>query len=138
MHSSEDNDIRRLFEGFQPQLPSDSLFMAKLEKEMKAVEFIKQQNMAYKNMVRKAAVIAASVGFIVGLLLSLTVHLMGTLISNFNLDIPVVRSSYDFTINLQLLVWIAIGGLTVFSALSAYELSLVRLKSKNSMRRPSL
>ena len=126
-----DNDIKKLFEDFNPELPSDSLFIARLEKEMNTVEIIRNQNIAYKKIVRLAALISASVGFAVGLLLSLAVPYMSGLLKNFNINIPFVQNSYPIEINLQLLVWIAIGGLSVFAALSTYDLTIVRLRLKN-------
>lgn len=38
----EDDKIKGLFEGFAPQLSSDSQFLDKLQRELDGVEFVKQ------------------------------------------------------------------------------------------------
>lgn len=65
----EDESIRRLFDGFTPPAAtSDDDFMARLERNMDAVDVVKRQISSDRRRLRGAALVASFTGFIVGAL----------------------------------------------------------------------
>ena len=64
----EDEKLRNLFSGFEPELTPDIEFMEKIQRNLDTVELIRRQTVSERSKNKKAVMIAASVGFIVGVL----------------------------------------------------------------------
>lgn len=61
-----EDKISELFKGYNPDLSPDSLFMERLEHNLRAVDIVKQQLKASNRKNRLAIIAAAITGFIVG------------------------------------------------------------------------
>ncbi len=128
----EDDKIRNLFDNFEPELSSSFQFMNQLKKNMDAVEIVKQHNVALKKRNRLAVVIAAVSGFIMGVILTLLFPLIGDWVSTFNISIPRLQIS-TITIDFSFIAWIVMAGVSIITALNAYEIALAKLTSKDGL-----
>lgn len=67
----DDNKLKSLFEDYQPEISSDFIFMNNLQRNMDAMEMVRQHNIAMQRQNRRAVVMAAFVGFISGIIITL-------------------------------------------------------------------
>lgn len=124
----EEDSLQNLFDNFNPELSSDDLFMNKLQKNLDSVELIRQYDAQLKVQSRKAVVIAAVVGFIVGVLLTLSLPYLGLTVSHLQLQLhesSLLRMLID---NYRVFVWLIIGGTSVVTAVNTYEMALSLFK----------
>lgn len=128
----EDDKIKDLFSSFEPEMPSDFQFMARLRRSMEAVELVKQHNLAMRRRNKKAVVIAALSGFAAGVLLTLLFPLVGDWISVVSISIPHMGIS-PITIEYQLVAWIVVAIVSVLIAFNVYEIAMSRLASKETV-----
>lgn len=61
-----DYKLRNLFADYEPEMQNDAMFMARLERKLRAVEFIREKNAAAKRNNRVAMAIACAAGFLAG------------------------------------------------------------------------
>lgn len=78
--TQEDNDLRELLSTFSPAQTPELDFMARLQSRMDTVDLVKEQIAIERQRNRRAIVIAALCGVIVGALLALTLPLMVSII----------------------------------------------------------
>lgn len=129
----EDDKLKDLFLDFQPELPSSSFqFMTTLQKNMEAVEIVKQHNLALRRRNKLAVAVAALSGFAMGVILTLLFPLLGDWISTFNLSLPHLSFS-SVTIDYSFVAWIVMAGVCIITALNAYEIALAKLTPKESI-----
>ncbi|MDE6637883.1 MAG: hypothetical protein K2K32_06580, partial [Muribaculaceae bacterium] len=102
----EEDKLKDIFKEFNPELSSSFQFMTKLQKNMEAVEIVKQYNAAQKKRNKFAVTIAAACGFAVGVILTLLFPLMGDLVSTFSVSLPFLHVS-SLTINYSFISWIS-------------------------------
>ena len=119
----EEDKLKDLFEEFQPELTSDSLFMARLQKSMNAVEIVRQRQAETRRRGRLAVIVAAATGFAVGALLCLLLPYLGDFVSEMSFSAPGLEA---VKVNRQLIVWSVIGLASVLTSLNAYHLTLAR------------
>ena len=127
----EEDKLKDIFKEFNPELSSSFQFMTKLQKNMEAVEIVKQYNAAQKKRNKFAVTIAAACGFAVGVILTLLFPLMGDLVSTFSVSLPFLHVS-SLTINYSFISWISIAALSVITALNAYDIALAKLNHTGS------
>ncbi|MDE5924794.1 MAG: hypothetical protein K2G75_05665 [Muribaculaceae bacterium] len=125
----EDDKLKSLFSDFDPELSSDFSFMNKLERNLNSVELIKRHASEVRSRCRKAVVIAAFVGFIVGYLFSLTLPYLSAAVSTWQLTLPRESMMNAFADCFTTIAWIVIGATSVLAALNFYEISLSLLKT---------
>ena len=123
----EDDKIRILFSRFEPELSSDFMFMNKLRQNLNAVEIVRQQNRELRSRNKKAVVIAATVGFIVGFMFSLSLPYINDFVSRLQLSMPDTSPISSLSDYLIVLAWMIIGATSVFAALNTYEISITLL-----------
>lgn len=128
----EDDKFKFLFSDFEPELSSDSQFMNKLQQNLNSVEIIKQHTAEVRARCKKAVVIAAFVGFIVGFLFSLSLPYLSEVVSNWQLTLPSESVMSTLANNFTTIAWLVIGGTSVLAALNSYEISLSLLKPKET------
>lgn len=128
----EDDKLKFLFMNFEPELSSDSQFMNKLQQNLNSVEIIKQHSAEIRARSKKAVVIAAFVGFIVGFLFSLSLPYLSEAVSNWQLTLPSESVMNTLANNFTTIAWLVIGGTSVLAALNSYEISLSLLKPKET------
>jgi uncharacterized membrane protein (DUF485 family) len=128
----EDYKLKELFTNFQPEMSSSLLFMDKLQKNMERVEFLKQHNLAIKRRNRLAVCIAATSGFIMGVILTLLFPLVESWVSTFSISLPLLRI-HNLTIG-YIVGWIVMAAACIITALNAYEIAFIKLTPKGSIR----
>ena len=65
----EEDKLKDVFEGFDPELTSDSLFMSRLRRSMEAVEIVRERQAELRRRGCRAVVVAAITGCAVGIFL---------------------------------------------------------------------
>lgn len=128
----EEDRLKDLFSDFQPELPSSFQFMARLQKNMEAVEIVKQHNLALSRRNKLAVAIAALSGFAMGVILTLLFPLIGDWVSTFSISLPHLHVS-SITVDYSFLAWIVMAGVCIITALNAYEIALAKLTPQDSL-----
>lgn len=129
----DDNKLKTLFSNFEPELTSDSRFMDKLQRSLNSVEIIKQHTAEVRSRNKTAVIIAAVSGFIIGLLLSLSLPYLSHAVSNWQLTLPNESLLNAVANNFTIIAWLIVGGTSVLMALNTYEISLSLLKPKETV-----
>ena len=115
----EEDKIITLFKEFQPTMPlSDDKFMQELQRNMESVEIIRSQIVASRRSGRRAAFVAAIVGFIAGIV---TTGLMKLLAPYFQEWHPSFFSEFSWELNKQVVGYIFIAAASTLSAIAAYR-----------------
>jgi hypothetical protein len=127
----DDDKLKELFTNFQPEMSSSLQFMAKLQKNMEQVEILRQHHLAIKERNKFAVCIAAAIGFLVGVILTLLFPLIGSWVSTFSISLPHLQIS-SITIDYSFVGWMIVAVTCVIIALNAYEIALVKLTPKES------
>ena len=127
----DDDKLKDLFSNFDPKLSSSMDFMTRLQRNMEAVEAVRQYNLAQKRRNRLAVAIAALSGFAMGVILTLLFPLIGSWVSTISLAIPYIHAT-SLTIDSSVVGWIIMATVCVITALNAYEIALVRLSPKSA------
>lgn len=130
----QDNELKDLFHNFEPKLPPDRDFMDRLQQKLDAVEFIRQHNAVLKRRQKKAVILAALAGFLVGCAFSLCLPYIGERISHLSLSLPdgtFWKTLADMYLPATWCVMAILSGLTV---LKTYELSLAIMGGKDGER----
>lgn len=126
----EEDKLKDLFANYKPEISSDFKFMTRLKQNLDLVEMIKQRNSEVASKRKKAVVIAACVGFIVGFLFSLTLPYIGDIAMSLQSSLPsgsALKMIADNYLTVSLLI---MGGTTVFLSLNTYDLSLSLMKQR--------
>ncbi|MDE7388562.1 MAG: hypothetical protein K2M97_04845, partial [Muribaculaceae bacterium] len=84
----EDDELKRIFSDFEPDMSPDFQFVSKLEQRLEAVEIVREQVAEVRSRSRKAVVIAAVVGFVVGFLSSLSLPYLSAAVARWQLTLP--------------------------------------------------
>lgn len=125
----EDEKIRSLFTDFEPELSSDFMFMNKLQQSLDSVEIVRQHTAELRRRNKKAVVLAAAVGFIVGFLFSLSLPYLNNAIAKWLLSLPDASFIHTIANYSTVMAWLVIGATSVFAALNTYEISLSLLST---------
>ncbi len=103
----EQDKIKSIFDNFQPRLAtSDENFMARLERNIRAVEVVKQQLEKNQKRNRLALCMASVTGFIFGILMTLCYPAITNLVKNLlhcNFSLSSIPEIYTDTVTLALL-----------------------------------
>lgn len=126
----EDNELRSLFAGFNPPMSSDAHFLDRLQTSLKAVESARAELAAMRRSNRRAVIIAAFAGFIMGVIATLAMPHLLSLASGFAASLPAGIVTGALADNLPIIAWVLTAAIIVFTALNTYDLSL-RLLTPN-------
>ena len=126
----EEEKIKGIFAEFQPELPGDELFMARLENRLNNVEYIRRKNLSTIKRSRRAAVIAALVGVAAGLLLSLAVPYVMALLPAQAYNIPTAAPTMTLGETARLTVWAIVAATSALLAVNAYHLASAPSRTK--------
>lgn len=121
----EDNKIQNLFADFQPPLSSRTAFMAKLQKRMDAVEEVRCYNEALKRRYRTAVAVASLCGFACGVLLTLMFPMIYSWVATVGESWSQLPD-FNMTSGYNVISWIIVGGISLTTAMTSYELCLAR------------
>lgn len=122
----EDDRIRELFKDFDPELSPDNRFIERVQRGLNTVEAVRRQNVIMRKHNRIAVTIAALVGFVTGVSLTLLFPLMWRYVSTIHIAIPKV----DIVIDSQYVVWILSAAASMIIALNTYEIAIAKLTGK--------
>lgn len=123
----DDDKIKGLFSDFTPELSPDELIMSALQRNISAVESVRQQHVALRRRSRVAVLIAACVGFLTGVIFSLLLPMITNWIISVRITLPFIDvASVDYSF----MAWILMAGVSALTALNAYEIAMVRLPFK--------
>ena len=100
------------------------LIFGSWQRNLNAVEIVRQQNRMMLARNKRAVVIAAMAGFLVGLIFSFALPYIGDMIAGLRPTLDVGSVGYILADNYQLITWLIIGAVSVFTSLNTYELVL--------------
>ena len=125
----EEDKLKDIFKDFNPDLSSDSDFISRLERSMKAVEIVKRQNAETHRRSKRAIVWAALAGFVAGIVMTILqpyiFKWLGGL--DFTISIPSVTT---VSIDPGLIVWIATAAISATIAYNTYEIASSQLSTR--------
>lgn len=126
----EDENIKELFQRFQPDMSSDSLFLNRLKRNMEAVEIVKQHSSAVRRRNRIAVTVAALCGVVTGLIMGLLLQIISQ--SEFTIDLALPASNFiGFRFNWQIIGWMIAAIACALTANNVYELMMAKTVAKN-------
>ena len=120
----EDDKLKEIFSNFEPGLSSDLSFMARLQHNLDAVEIIKRHNAAQRAQNRRAVAIAAIVGFVVGVLFSLSLPYLCAIMASITASLPSESVLKTIANHYSVLGCFIIGATSVLMAKNTYDISL--------------
>lgn len=126
----EDKSIRELFNNFDPELSNDFQFMSRLKNNMDSVELVKKHNLELQRKNRKAVIIAASVGFLFGLLFSMFLPTIGEAVKGMQAGLHPGSFVSLLAVNYLPIALTIIAGGSVFISLNTFDLALYLLGRK--------
>ncbi len=124
----QDDPLKKLFDGFDPQLDDTTRFMSRLEARLDSVEIIRSKTAASRRLYIIAAVIAAFVGFVSGVIITLLLPHIGLNMltsSSTTVVAPAIARVIEPATALPILL---IAALSLFIAVNAYSVTLYFLK----------
>lgn len=120
----DDNNIRELFNDFNPLISDSDRFISRLQHQLDIVDIVKARSQTIHKATRRAAIIAGTTGFIAGFLLSMLLPHIATFVSRLNLNAYSLGLSVDVENIYATISWLLIGIISTFIAVNAYSLSL--------------
>ncbi|MDE7463344.1 MAG: hypothetical protein K2M88_09315 [Muribaculaceae bacterium] len=127
----EEDKLKDIFNKFEPELSPDYLFMNRLRGSLESVEMIKERHQAMKRKSRRAVVIAAIAGFIVGMLFSFALPYIGDSVRALAHSYPKMDLIQGIAENYQLICWIVIAALSVYASVNVYDIAFSLMKGCN-------
>ncbi len=124
-----DDELIDMFAGLTPAVTDDKAFLSRLDKCLDAVETVRRQNIVVCRLNRRAALVAALVGFVVGVAFTLAIPWFLTAIASVEMphtDILTLPAA-DVA---RVLLWCLAGGASVVSAVNAYDISLALMRRR--------
>lgn len=125
----ENDEIKDLFAGFNPQVGGSRDFMNRLSRNLDTIDMIKKHNIAVRRVNRMAAVIAVIAGFAAGVAATMLLPVLKGAVGN----VETLGISFFFMSTPDLVqtgLWLLVGVVSVLVALSAYDLSAGLLKAR--------
>ena len=120
----EEDKLRDLFEGYDPNMDSGRIFIERLEHNLDSVELIHEQNAKAVRRNKIAVFVASIAGFLTGLLFSSLLPYLEAFMSGLELKIKINTDIIEIADYYHVLTWIIIGGISVMVSLSTYDLIL--------------
>lgn len=125
----ENDEIKELFAGFNPQVGGSRDFMNRLSRNLDTIDMIKKHNIAVRRVNRMAAVIAVIAGFAAGVAATMLLPVLKAAVGT--VETPGISFFFMSTPDLvQAGLWLLVGVVSVLVALSAYDVSAGLLKAR--------
>lgn len=129
----EDDQIKDLFSQFRPELSSGRRFISRVQSQIAAIEAVKAEQRAMIARQKRALAIAAVVGMVVGVAVTLLVIWLGDGFASLrippvNLPLSFINLTTGLTVDLRPLLWLIAAGAVTITAINAYTLALARQK----------
>lgn len=125
----EEEKIKEIFNNFNPVLSSDATFMSDLQRNMNAVEIVRNRNTELHRRGKRAIVIAALAGFVAGVATTLLMPCITAIVGDINITIP-IPTSHPVAIDYTLICWMATAVISSTIALNTYKIAM---SSKTAM-----
>ncbi len=130
----DDDKIKVLLSGFEPEISPSAQFMAKMQRNLDAIEFVKEQNVALRKRNRRAVAIAAACGFAAGVIQTLLFPVIGEWLSGLEVSLPAAEA-YSLSQVYRIVSWIIMAGICIITSIGAYRSALasrVRISNPKS------
>ena len=128
-----DNELKELFERFDPPMPADGKFMARLSAKLDTVEIIRRQQAQSKRWHRHCLAIAAAAGFCVGVVMTLLMSYIGRYAAGLSFHLPQVAFLDVIFSNYRLFAYVIVAITTIIISINTYDITL-GLLSRRSVR----
>ena len=125
----ENDKLKELFRGFDPDVSSESTFMMKLEHSLNSVEIVKRHSEEMESRHRKAVAMAAVVGFVAGFLCSLLLPALQNGVAVWKDTLAETSWFMPVADNIMVIGWMMVAVTSTLFALNTYDLTLSVLKS---------
>jgi uncharacterized membrane protein len=129
--NKEDDEIKKIFAGFEPELSSDSAFMNRLIRNMEMVEDVKRQNSALRKNNKIAMAVASLVGFMVGIVFTLLSPYVTEMLSMIQIAMS-LTTPFILTTSIVIISYALIGLLSFVVVRYAYTTTLSLLRKSDS------
>ena len=120
----EDNELKNIFDSFDPVMPSDTNFMAKLSVKLDTVEMLRKEQESYRRRHRRSVAIAMFAGFCTGTILTILMPYATEYLSGLSLQLPHISFITAILPNYHLFAYIIIAISTIIISLYTYTLSI--------------
>ncbi len=118
----EDVELTSLFRDYSPELSSDNLFMASLDKKLSDLELVKSRIETMHRQNRRAVIFAGMAGMICGIVFTLLYPILFSIISRlFAMITPTIP---DISLYNHIFLLISFTALTLYTTFSTYQLVL--------------
>lgn len=118
----QNDDIKTLFETFDPELSPDFSFIRRLENNLDSVEMVKDCNAAFRRRQRMAAILASVAGFVAGMAFVCLLPVLGRVLSEIHSEI-ISMVLNDSALSVLCAV-LGVASVSLFVAFNSYEISL--------------
>jgi|GEM_PF-725497 len=119
----EEKDLTSLFASYNPQISSDSEFMSRMRRNLRAVNMVREQTAAMHRKNRLAMAIASVTGFISGVIFTLCYPYIAAFLSSLVKAGTTAALLYNNYGNVA--VWSIICCATALLSYSAYDITLL-------------
>lgn len=126
----DDDKFIELFQGFEPEMKSDDLFMSRLQNRLDNVELVKERNDEIVHRSRIAVVVAFVVGIVAGSLLSLAIPYISAFIHSLCTDIASTAQIAYISGHELIIAWGIIAATASILAYNSYILTFSLLKKR--------
>ncbi|MDE7410475.1 MAG: hypothetical protein K2M94_00350 [Paramuribaculum sp.] len=122
-----------LFSDYNPELSSDRSFMAHLERNIEAVEFVKSQAEQLHRKNRIAIISAAVAGFVFGVLSTLCYPMLSEFVRRWSLsETELGQFVADYG---SVMIWIVICAVVITMTYSVYDIALAIANKSDEPKR---
>lgn len=119
----DDQKIKDLFSGFDPELSSSTQFITRLRRNMEAVEIVREHNLYQKRHNRIAIVASTIYGFLMGIFLTLIYPAANARIASWLNSMPSFRIE-EMTQAYTMVAWVLIAFIGALTVWGVYTLTL--------------
>lgn len=116
----KDDRLKDIFEEFHPELSPDQRFMSDLQRNMDAVEFVRQQTVVLKRRNRIAVLASWMAGFAAGVVSIILFQMLSTAIPQLVITMPRLSIS-PIVVDWAIVGWIVSAGACILTAMGVYE-----------------
>lgn len=126
----DEDKFKELFQGFEPEMKSDDLFMNRLQNRLDNVELVKEHNDEIIYRSRIAVVVAFVVGIATGSLLSLAIPNISAFIQSLYTDIASTTQIAFISGHELIIAWGIVAATASILAYNSYILTFSLLKKR--------
>lgn len=118
----EEDNIKEIFNSFNPDLSSDADFISTLRRSMNAVEIVRKRNAELHRRGKRAIVIASLAGFVAGVIMTILQPYIIAWLGEIPLRLS-IPSSQAINIDYTLISWMATAIISLTIALNTYHMA---------------